>query len=664
MALELVAKKGTTSPIWQFFGFRPDESGQPRDPTEVLCKICSCVVRAKDGQTTNLHDHLRVRHPAEYATLSTRAGPSKKASQGQQMITGAFAKGTKYKTDSNRWRQLTDAVTRFLAKEMVSFNTVEKPSFKAMLRTFDKQYELPGRKYFSKTAIPNLFNEVRSNITKELGDIEYLALTTDMWSSCNMMPYMSVTVHYVNKNWTLQSKCLQTCFIPESHTADNLEEALREAINDWKLQEKQIACITTDNGANIVAAIRQLKWPWLSCFGHNLNLAINNSLAQQSASTDRAFGVCRAVNTAFSHSWLRRRELQKAQVEIKLPEHSLITQMVERMLEQEQAIKRVFAQDKSRRPLPQLTRQDISVLESVNNALKPVVDFTDILSGENYVTVSSLLPMLAHLEGVLEESKLTADLKRVILEQMEGRYGDDTIQRMMRKATLLDPRYRGDHMKPPELHSTKSEMMEEIVREIALSLPRPTPGPSHAGEDGEEPNAGAATVPKKKKWSLGSLLAKRAATAAAATLTDEQKVESEMTMYLQEMAIDGEQDPLIWWKTNEKKPDWDKCESAQARLISAPSPSHHTLDLSPGIRDQSRHAYIHNTTRTRTTNLGTPRTAWMVTAVLVGKMLDRYSLSRDTDLESRQACFHLLPILRVPSMSKPALVKTCRTGKM
>ncbi|CAM4608395.1 unnamed protein product [Leuciscus chuanchicus] len=294
---------------------RPDESGQPRDPTEVVCKICSCVIRAKDGQTTNLHDHLRVRHPAEYATLPARAGPSKKASQGQPTITGAFAKSTKYKTDSDRWRQLTDAVTRFLAKEMVLFNTVEKPSFKAMLHTFDKQYELPGRKYFSKTAIPNLFNEVRSSITKELGDLEYLALTTDMRSSCNMMPYMSVTVHYVNKEWTLQSKCLQTSFMPESHTADNLEEALREAINDWKLQEKQIACITTDNGANTVAAIRQLKWPWLSC----LNLAINNSLATEGQHGPSFRGL------PGSQHWLRRRELQKAQVELKLPEHSLIT---------------------------------------------------------------------------------------------------------------------------------------------------------------------------------------------------------------------------------------------------------------------------------------------------------------------------------------------------
>lgn len=187
--------------------------------------------------------------------------------------------------------------------------------------------------------------------------------------------------------------------------------------------------------------------------------------------------------------------------------------MVERILEQAPAIKRVFAQDKSRRPLPQLTWQDISVLESVNKALKPVADFTDILSGENYVTVSSLLPMLAHLEEVLErlddDSELTANLKRFMLEQMEGRYGDedDNIQRMLRKATLLDPRYRGDHMTPAALHSTKSELMEEIVTEIALPLSsRPTnPGSSHA-EEGEEPDA-PAPVPKKR--SLGSLLGKR-----------------------------------------------------------------------------------------------------------------------------------------------------------
>lgn len=38
---------------------------------------------------------------------------------------------------------------------------------------------------------------------------------------------------------------LQTIVMTERHTADNLGEGLRWTINDWNLQEKQIACITT-----------------------------------------------------------------------------------------------------------------------------------------------------------------------------------------------------------------------------------------------------------------------------------------------------------------------------------------------------------------------------------------------------------------------------------
>lgn len=160
--------------------------------------------------------------------------------------------------------------------------------------------------------------------------------------------------------------------------------------------------------------------------------------------------------------------------------------MVERILEQVQAIKRVLAQDNSCRLLPQFTWQDISVLGVVNSGLEPVAEFIDILSGDNYVTVSSLLPIVTHLGGVLEESeedaKLTADLKRVILEQMEGKYGNNATQRMMRKATLLDPRYGGDHMKQPELNATKTELVAEMAAAAATRASL-TPGPAKVREE-------------------------------------------------------------------------------------------------------------------------------------------------------------------------------------
>ena len=43
---------------------------------------------------------------------------------------------------------------------MVSFHTVEKKSFKDMEKVLDAQYDLPGRKHFSQTAVPHLYNKV------------------------------------------------------------------------------------------------------------------------------------------------------------------------------------------------------------------------------------------------------------------------------------------------------------------------------------------------------------------------------------------------------------------------------------------------------------------------------------------------------------------------
>ncbi len=44
----------------------------------------------------------------------------------------------------------------------------------------------------------------------------------NQFSSLNMTPYMSLTVHYLSMEWTLKSRCLETVFMPENHTSDNI----------------------------------------------------------------------------------------------------------------------------------------------------------------------------------------------------------------------------------------------------------------------------------------------------------------------------------------------------------------------------------------------------------------------------------------------------------
>ncbi|XDV20327.1 hypothetical protein PO909_025676 [Leuciscus waleckii] len=328
-----------------------------------------------------------------------------------------------------------------------------------------------------------------------ISSADYVALTTDMWSISNTMtPYMSITAHYIDKDWVLQSNCFGTIYVPESHTTDYLADSLLESIKEWAVDERKISCITTDNGANVAAAVRQLNWPWLNCFGHNLNVAINNSLQKEKASTDRAFGVCRATNGAFSKSWHRRRELVKAQEELNIPNHSLITdcptrwgsklKMTERILEQTTAIRRVFADNKSRRPLPNLTWEDISVLESVNKGLKPVADLTDVLLGETYVTVSSVTPVIQHRRRVLpendDETQLGKKIKTGILEELDAKYNNHATQKLLRISTLLE--------------QTKTEVLDAITECHRHSNPV-----NHENMEEQHANTSVQEVPLKKK---------------------------------------------------------------------------------------------------------------------------------------------------------------------
>ena len=66
-----------------------------------------------------------------------------------------------------------------------------------------------------------------------------------------MEPYLAVTVHFVDKEWVLQSSCLQTLFVPENHTVENLVPVLQGVLESWGLPENQLACATTNNGTNI-----------------------------------------------------------------------------------------------------------------------------------------------------------------------------------------------------------------------------------------------------------------------------------------------------------------------------------------------------------------------------------------------------------------------------
>ena len=329
-AAELITKPGTKAPVWEYFGLEKDKNRTVIDDGRVVCRARRRKVLARNGNTSNLSSHLRANHAKLSAQLkdNTSRGQQKTAitsrsSNHQPTLSESIDKSQEYDTKGKRWIELTNAVIFYIAKDGQPMYTVEKVGFKKLLKAFKKRYTLTSRKYFSETALPNLYASLKEKVKLEISNITFYSATTDLWSSIELRPYISFTIHFINSEWELSSRCLQTQFIPDDHTGDNIAESLMSTLDFWNLDVSNQVCMTTDSATNVIKAARDLGWLRLSCFGHNLHLSIIKALAGDTRCS-HALGVSRKIVSSFSMSWKRKREFSKAQINLGLKQHSLI----------------------------------------------------------------------------------------------------------------------------------------------------------------------------------------------------------------------------------------------------------------------------------------------------------------------------------------------------
>ena len=196
------------------------------------------------------------------------------------------------------------------------------------------------------------------------------------------------------------------------------------------------------------------------------------------------------------------------------------------MLEQEQALRQVLAADRKTCHLVP-SWQDIEVLESVNKALSPLAEFTDILSGEEYVTVSSLRPLLQHLtETILKEeeddTRLTKDIKSHVMTNLSQRYEDTQVSELANMAMILDPRFKSDY-----LDDNAEAVKEQVVLEETIVASRMEQPPLSTDESEN-------VEPPAKRKRLGSLLKNiwQQPGSPSVQLPPEERVKAEMEAYL------------------------------------------------------------------------------------------------------------------------------------
>ena len=102
-----------------------------------------------------------------------------------------------------------------------------------------------------------------------------------------------------------------------------LQVALQDVLENWQLSSERFVATTTDNALNYVAAFEILGWTRVSCFGHNLNLAVSKGLDNHRV--QQAIARCHSLIELFSRSWKKTSYLRLKQEQLGMPMHKLIT---------------------------------------------------------------------------------------------------------------------------------------------------------------------------------------------------------------------------------------------------------------------------------------------------------------------------------------------------
>lgn len=90
-------------------------------------------------------------------------------------------------------------IVRWMVDTYQPLSVVERESFKAMIKFINPRASVPARAQV--VAWLDEFEEAARQTVIQFIREEFVALTSDAWTSANQDPYLALTAHFINSNW-------------------------------------------------------------------------------------------------------------------------------------------------------------------------------------------------------------------------------------------------------------------------------------------------------------------------------------------------------------------------------------------------------------------------------------------------------------------------------
>jgi hypothetical protein len=209
-----VAGQKVQSQVWRHFHvFWRDKHPEQKD--QAACLLCfkarkysAGTICAKGGNTSGLIRHMKIHHMKLYK--ETMRGTLKVCSQAAntQAITTLFQPEEKQKHVGTKDAKAVfkTAVASWIIDKGMPFSMVEEPTFRNMFESINQKASVivnVDRKSICEVVM--MQGRLAEAATQIVMAGQEVAWTTDHWTGPNDQTYSTVTAHFINSNWNLES---------------------------------------------------------------------------------------------------------------------------------------------------------------------------------------------------------------------------------------------------------------------------------------------------------------------------------------------------------------------------------------------------------------------------------------------------------------------------
>ena len=370
--------------------------------------------------------------------------------------------------------------------------------------------------------LENVLIELKSKIGAFLEEANKASICADIWSKKGLSSsYLGITAHFFSrKDNRRHCATFAVRRMESSHTGVYVRMVVDNVLTEWDVQPSKVIASLTDNGSNMLAAFRKkvedsvgcedkdedreeelyddeeededemaataeddgtdyemremdhtsafATLGRVSCFSHSLQLVVNkfSGITAYKPLLKHAHALVKKMNSSVKATE-RQIELSGKKLVKDCPTRwSSTFLMVDRMLSVRTSLTQVLEELE----WDNLPMSEWKCLHSLRNLLQPFAVFTALVQGEEFTTVSCVLPAIMDLSLHLDELKENTDVAeaaQVLQKELKARFkkytdpSDPNHESLFLIGTALDPRYQL-LLNPVQVDSAKQELLKRL----------------------------------------------------------------------------------------------------------------------------------------------------------------------------------------------------------